>query len=627
LAHPTKIKSCRHGALGAVVTLALALGSVVAVAAPASAQSDVTVDAVPPVSRVVEGAFTDQPATDGDAPQPKGEPISRAEASAVALARAVKNDDRSYWEPSDAEAAAASDISEEGAAVEAGLPSGALGNRARPALSSSPPDSETDACLSRSHAATADGEVYNRFIWCQSYEIAAKYSAVTPEGKKFQGYNILNYTAVMLGTDTSRRMRLFLRGDSVRYNWPGYGLGNAPEKGRNESLLIDAGCADNTCFSEGPEVQQTWKKWEFDHSWHHWDIRSDELAPTAINPDGVRDHTVFFEWDGTGPNYVHDGKKGPFRIADKIIRCDSAAYFTGADKTTPLPHACVHEEVVPHLTYSTKPGDKTVQEIARHIKDVQDNPNGTYPPEDHPKLIPGKYTGSSNAPGLHRIDDKSEGAVLNRSTKDAACRNTGWYEPPKPLIPAYAGTATKLDCDEYPFASTEEGAGNPHWDFSAKKASQQENGRAGAYLLYFYNDDRILKDEFDKFYVQIDDPKPFKLRDIFDDSIQVGPDTKCGCAWGEPHLVTLDGLAYDFHAAGEFEFAQSDRYRMDIQTRFAPNRLWSYLDRAAVLVKSHVVEFGRDGTILVDSIPKAIAPQHRFELGNELFRVTVRGSV
>lgn len=52
----------------------------------------------------------------------------------------------------------------------------------------------------------------------------------------------------------------------------------------------------------------------------------------------------------------------------------------------------------------------------------------------------------------------------------------------------------------------------------------------------------------------------------------IASDEACGTAdcWGDPHLVTLDGLKYDFQAVGEFILLQSDSGDLVVQVRQQP---------------------------------------------------------
>lgn len=61
------------------------------------------------------------------------------------------------------------------------------------------------------------------------------------------------------------------------------------------------------------------------------------------------------------------------------------------------------------------------------------------------------------------------------------------------------------DCDEYPFAVTQEGAASPIWDFSVRAVDLTHNRRAGNYLMQYHQWDRILYGQNDNYYVHIAD--------------------------------------------------------------------------------------------------------------------------
>ncbi|MEG3931156.1 VWD domain-containing protein [Microcoleus sp. T3_B1] len=56
-----------------------------------------------------------------------------------------------------------------------------------------------------------------------------------------------------------------------------------------------------------------------------------------------------------------------------------------------------------------------------------------------------------------------------------------------------------------------------------------------------------------------------------DDSPDPKPENR-GSTWGEPHLVTIDGLSYDFQTAGEFMLLKSESGDLEVQTRQEPFR-------------------------------------------------------
>ncbi|MEU0179542.1 NucA/NucB deoxyribonuclease domain-containing protein [Streptomyces massasporeus] len=73
----------------------------------------------------------------------------------------------------------------------------------------------------------------------------------------------------------------------------------------------------------------------------------------------------------------------------------------------------------------------------------------------------------------------AEVARKNRNAKDAACR--GLNRP-----------SDSHQCDEFPFASTQEGAGLWDGSFSVRYVPGTENSKAGSELADWYGSDRIL---------------------------------------------------------------------------------------------------------------------------------------
>jgi len=127
------------------------------------------------------------------------------------------------------------------------------------------------------------------------------------------------------------------------------------------------------------------------------------------------------------------------------------------------------------------------------FEQAQDDPDSTDPPKDGHKDIPGKYIGVLDDRALTRIDTSSQTYTNNRAEVAKACAP---ITPPTDM--------ERPECDEYPFASTAQGAASPIWDFSVKYVPGTQNGSAGNGLMAFYRDDRILYDR-DAFYVEIRD--------------------------------------------------------------------------------------------------------------------------
>ncbi|WP_157518680.1 VWD domain-containing protein, partial [Herbidospora mongoliensis] len=83
--------------------------------------------------------------------------------------------------------------------------------------------------------------------------------------------------------------------------------------------------------------------------------------------------------------------------------------------------------------------------------------------------------------------------------------------------------------------------------------------------------------------------------------------------WGEPHLITMDRMAYDMQSVGEFVLAQSDSHDLRIHARFVERRdNVSIIDRVSMFVDDHVVEIGNN--LLIDGEPVTLASGHVAQL-------------
>ncbi len=153
------------------------------------------------------------------------------------------------------------------------------------------------------------------------------------------------------------------------------------------------------------------------------------------------------------------------------VQCDSAKYIPGA------PEACVFSAVEPHLNLSLS--DPAVNESAEHIRDAFKRPETTFPRKAN-KRIPGEHRGNvGRLTRLVKVYDSRKIEANRRAAKKVCQRN----------FPGYSLEGE--DCDEFPFASTLEGAASGG-DFSVRPIRPGKNRSAGQRLGNFYNRDRIL---------------------------------------------------------------------------------------------------------------------------------------
>jgi hypothetical protein len=124
--------------------------------------------------------------------------------------------------------------------------------------------------------------------------------------------------------------------------------------------------------------------------------------------------------------------------------------------------------------------DDAVKESARHIDDALHHPERTFPAKVG-KNVPGEVT------PLHREMDTSKQDANNRVAK-ANCDDVwGGYD------------GQVMNCDEYPFKATQEGATNSNGHYSSRLIGRNDNQAAGNAMLQHFGFDRVHNGE--AFYV------------------------------------------------------------------------------------------------------------------------------
>lgn len=156
------------------------------------------------------------------------------------------------------------------------------------------------------------------------------------------------------------------------------------------------------------------------------------------------------------------------------VRFDYAGAVAGKYKGTVFTEARV--ELVLSLS------DDEIKESTRHIRDAQQYPERTFP------SWPGKTVPGKDEP-LHRLINREE-QDANRDRAIDTCHDVwGNYE------------GTRLQCDEYPFSSTHEGANAGNDRYSARLIDGDDNEAGGRRLNSMYTANRIL--DGDPFYVKV----------------------------------------------------------------------------------------------------------------------------
>jgi Deoxyribonuclease NucA/NucB/PKD domain len=406
-------------------------------------------------------------------------------------------------------------------------------------LPKSPRKKDVDDCLSGSDADSDGGRTMNRRVWCQKARLRADLWSLDSSGDpvEHEGTNYISYVTIAYATNSAREVRVFFRsveGSAEYDDWGPYDNAFVAPKMR---LLVAPTCSFETeCAPDPSQYIRTYDVWNADDRWLSWDVA--DTADETSGPDRVTNthHKLRFMVSGNHDGYEYESK--PFETAAHPVRCDSADYFTWGGRD--YPDACVFPDVVTRLQYAI--GGKA-DAVARHIECAQDpSCNGaTYPSQEDAKNIPGGFAGPWwDSPGLHR-GDWGDGAA-NRSEVRKACKRRAPYQ--KTGLPPSKQPGKDEDCDEYPFASTIEGAASEDWDFSVRAVPAPDNQSAGGTLSYFYFSQRILREK-DEFFVEITDgvggdPNIPGTEDA-PPVVDAGPDV----SGDEGSAIELDGSASD----------------------------------------------------------------------------------
>ncbi|GAB2983106.1 hypothetical protein GCM10027184_37810 [Saccharothrix stipae] len=324
------------------------------------------------------------------------------------------------------------------------------------AAEAEPPADLLAQCLDSDLAGAPGGRVMFRHFWCQQNTVHGVYLY---NGKE-EGSFTLEYRAAAVANPFTRQVHYFFHGDDYEADgsfsgWSTLGL-------KLECVVLTAGCS----------VDREWVTmdvgdWD-DGEWVNWNITSDENVATQQPEKVLRN---IFTVTGTARDDF--GRVVNLTSVTRPgIRCDSASYFPNE------PKACVFTDVIPFLGYQYGRG---YDEVVTHIKTAHEQPGSTHPAKAG-KVVPGYYGGIPGSPGLNRVPYGGAIWTANGVAKDAACATL----PPK---------QDGQQCDEFPFATTRQGAGLGDGNFSVKYVNGSQNGSAGGALTAYYRWDRILYDQ------------------------------------------------------------------------------------------------------------------------------------
>ena len=305
------------------------------------------------------------------------------------------------------------------------------------------------------------GFVIDHFNFCQGAWFTATYQVCDAFGCSETGSASWRQTTIGHGYNGSRHVDF----SHVLDDWQITGDAGAHTMKLNMNCLIAAGAS---CAASDPGgITDTFNGWASLSASY---FRFDSSATGGVGTDLIslnNFQTTLTLEDGTSS-----------AMGQNQFRCDSATYLASGS-------GCVFNRVVELFTLSV---NSNAQQEALHIYQAQNHPESTVPTATN-KSIPG---------GL------SSGRPLSRAYYDGALRdanNAAAVKTCQSYFPAY-NTDPSLQCDEYPFASTYQGAANGPSGYSARPIPGPDNASGGGQLAGFYTYDRII-DRDDSYYVVI----------------------------------------------------------------------------------------------------------------------------
>ncbi|MBO1417408.1 NucA/NucB deoxyribonuclease domain-containing protein [Streptomyces sp. FH025] len=327
-----------------------------------------------------------------------------------------------------------------------------------------------EACRNNPNGAAENGVVIDHFNFCRH-----RYTgAIHYENGKVKG--TLDYRETQVGSGSRGNREALISAELTEFKMAG-------SFNQSSNLTVYMGTnakqGQTACRAAGATnpITNTVAKW-MGNGFIGWSILSDEAQGTGDEKIVDCMWLLYQRAAPSGENWTN-WYGAPYQD----LRFDSASYL-------PSKLGVIFSRVTPVMQYSRT--DPLVKGVAEHIYTAFTNPNSTLPATSNgAKVIPGNIKSTPPSlitrlyPGANPIADQAY--KDNRAVVSAACSS----------LPHNPGE----ECDEFPFASTWEGAGRGDGNFSVRYVDGTQNGNAGTALAVWYGSDRILHN--DKFGVSI----------------------------------------------------------------------------------------------------------------------------
>jgi len=315
------------------------------------------------------------------------------------------------------------------------------------------PASNYDYCTARDASFTDAGFAYDRFFLCKVGGFLFTKTVIENGVTREAGRVSVRLTTIVRFSTNSRVIAVGNRVDQAQQTGDYAGDPNTIMNVSYNCTVVSVSSCSGTA-GQGRSVAQ----------WTASPYLDQTFTPSAGSGLDARG-------DARGQARVSVAGAGALRTVfgpSNQLRCDTATYIPGSTR-------CLMPLVLPVISYRTS--DSAVDEAALHIFDAQVRPELVVPAAG--QLIPGRVEG----PWLHRIYYDSARRDANRAAAIRQCIASSGS--------GYAQGGLK-SCDEYPFASTAEGAANGNTRWSARVITATDNSTAGSRLGTFYGQQAVL---------------------------------------------------------------------------------------------------------------------------------------
>ncbi|MFK4034628.1 DNRLRE domain-containing protein [Nonomuraea wenchangensis] len=349
-------------------------------------------------------------------------------------------------------------------------------------------------CQAASTTESWNGYTKNRFAYCNKGPWVSRVTLEYPGGAKQVLTEIKGKRLVRISTkQTGREFEITTR---IWVDAGGFGaLTTAPHAFWTEVNDPEPGASGCQL------VSRTGTKWATPSQWNNatqeWQITERFRTDRADGEHKIGSCTLT-------PALAHDlkGKRAAPGFRSFTVRCDTSPLISWHNKDSQgnSVGGCVVMDAIPAQSFAKSDKNEkgvAVNQIYDHIKRAltpgaftNPAPGGvTFPDLRQAKAIPG---GSPQSP-LSRVKYSPQ-VDANRGFARKTCELEFGAEELSPK---------DKECDEFPFASTEQGAAyaKPEHNFSVQVLSKEQNQGYGAVVTAWYSNNRMLRQ--DKFYMRL----------------------------------------------------------------------------------------------------------------------------